>query len=800
MRQRVVAVVGALLLTGNALFGVGWSGATWSRTTTTALAVIAANDWTPPSVTVAALPAMVQGTVTVTATATDARSSIDPATFVVEQRAVGATTWTAYAGCTRSGTNPTTASCTWNTAQLPDGDYEVHARATDTAGFSATSAVVTTSIRNTVGVRLTRLAALVRGTVPVTGTVVSAGGPSTAQLFLERSPAGGNTFEQLNQACTAAPVSALTCQWDTTKVADGTYDVRARAVSTGTATDVQSGVVVDNTAPTATLAVPVGVLSGTVALAATAADATSGVAGVALQYRTGAGAWQSCTPVTGSFTCNLVTTSLTNGATYAFQAVVTDVAGNVTTTDTQTRVVDNSPATVAITSPATGAVLGGVTTLTVNASSPRGVSSVRVEYRTASGAWATACTAATAPYSCTWDTRALAGGGYDLRAVANETYGGGAPVSATIPITINNTDGTVTVSSPAAGSVSGTVTLAASTVSPTGVTSVALQVRKGTTGTWTTVCTATASPYTCAWATPAEYGTTWQVQAVMTQGNQRVVTSAAVDVTVRNVDGTVSITAPATGSVVRGAVTLTAAAASNAGVSAVKFRMAAPNGTVTECTATGTGPYSCGWNTTAITFASYVITAVMTRGDGSTVTSVPVTVSVDNRTFSGADVQGTGGATNGKPDAGDTIRLTYSGLANLASISPGLAYNAPTGLGVTLTGTAGSAGDVMRFSGAGANLGSVTVAANFYSNNKVLTYTGSTFVATQGTNAAGQPVTVVTITLGSLPATLPNGEALTVNTAPGQMGWTPSAAVTDAGGIACATTPVTESGASDLDF
>ena len=67
----------------------------------------------------------------------------------------------------------------------------------------------------------------------------------------------------------------------------------------------------------------------------------------------------------------------------------------------------------------------------------------------------------------------------------------------------------------------------------------------------------------------------------------------------------------------------------------------------------------------------------------------------------------------------------------------------------------------MRFSGAGANLGSVTVAANFYSNNKVLTYTGSTFVATQGTNAAGQPVTVVTITLGSLPATLPNGEALT---------------------------------------
>ena len=35
--------------------------------------------------------------------------------------------------------------------------------------------------------------------------------------------------------------------------------------------------------------------------------------------------------------------------------------------------------------------------------------------------------------------------------------------------------------------VSGTVNLTASTVSPTGVTSIAYQVRKGTSGTWTTV-------------------------------------------------------------------------------------------------------------------------------------------------------------------------------------------------------------------------------------------------------------------------------------------------------------------------
>ena len=76
----------------------------------------------------------------------------------------------------------------------------------------------------------------------------------------------------------------------------------------------------------------------------------------------------------------------------------------------------------------------------------------------------------------------------------------------------------------------------------------------------------------------------------MTQGNQRVVASAAVGVTVRNVTGSVAVTSPATGGIVRGSVALTATATSNAGVTAVRFEMTAPNGTVTSCAATGTGP------------------------------------------------------------------------------------------------------------------------------------------------------------------------------------------------------------------
>ncbi len=792
MRLRGVASLGALLLVGNALFGVGFSGATWSQASTTAIAVIAADDWTPPVVSVSPLASTVQGTVTVNASASDARSSIAAGSTVVEYRAVGAPSWTAFTTCTLSGTNPVAASCPWNTALLPDGSYEVRARSSDTAGYSTTSATVATRVDNA-GVRLTTLATYLRGTVPVTGTM-SGGGSSTAQIYLESTTSGGSVFTELNNACTAAPVSSLTCQWDTTKVTDGTYDVRARAVTTLTSLDLQTGVIVDNKAPNAALSVRAGVLSGNVALNATASDATSGVASVALQYAVGgSGSWVSCSPTTGTYTCNLDTTTLTNGATYDFRARVTDAAGNLTLTATQSRVVDNSPASVAITSPASGTVLGGVTTVTINAASPRGVSSVRVEYRTGAGAWSTACTAPSTPFSCSWDATALAGGSYELRAVVTETFGGGTPVSASVPITVNNSVGTVTVTSPAAGAfVSGTVTLSASTASPTGVTSVALQVRKGATGGWTTICTRTVSPYSCSWVTPAEYGTAWQVQAVMTQGNQKVATSTAVDVTVRNIDGSVAITSPATGSTVRGSVALSATAASNAGVTSVKFQMKAPDNSITECAATGTGPYSCSWNTTAITYGSYVLTAIMTRGDGSTLTSAAVTVTVDNRVLQGADVQGANGGVAGIPDRLDRITLTYSGLANLSTIQSGLVYGTPSALAVTLTGAPGTKGDTISF--ANANIGAVSAGGTFFGNNKDLVYTGSTLTASQGSDAQGRPVTVLTITLGT-PASTPTSDTKAFN-----LSWTPSAAATDNGGTACLTTGVTESGLLDADF
>jgi hypothetical protein len=61
---------------------------------------------------------------------------------------------------------------------------------------------------------------------------------------------------------------------------------------------------------------------------------------------------------------------------------------------------------------------------------------------------------------------------------------------------------------------------------------------------------------------------------------------------------------------------------------------------------------------------------------------------------------------------------------------------------------------------------------------------------------AGTQVTVVTVTLG---ATTDGGNLRTASNV-GTTAWYPTAAVRTPAGLACSTTPATESGASDKDF
>lgn len=334
-RRALLLLLLGLCLAAAAVGGAAISGATFTDGSTRSTVVTAANDWTSPTVSMTHPGSPVRGTVTLAATASDARGVV--ASVAVQHAAAGGGAWTTV--CTDT-TSPYT--CSWATAAVPDGARDLRAIATDDSGYSATSPAVTTLVDN------------------------------------------------------AAP----------------------------------SGV---------SLSVPGSPVSGSVPLTASADDAHSGIARLAVEYRVqGAGSWAECGSGTRSpYTCSFESTAVPNG-TYELRATATDAAGNQATGATVTRTVDNPVSSVSISGPAQGATVTGTATLSATASSNRGVASVRFETRPAGqGSWTTACTATATPYSCAWDTASTPPGGRDLRAVLVDGSGA-ATTSATRGVTVAN--------------------------------------------------------------------------------------------------------------------------------------------------------------------------------------------------------------------------------------------------------------------------------------------------------------------------------------------------------------------------
>jgi len=428
MSSRRKLVMLLLLLGGLLAVLPTFSGATFTDTSTTPASVTAANDWTPPTVSVTSPGAVVNGTLSVAATAADDRSAV--ASVVLEYAVAGSNSWTAL--CTDT-TSP--FSCTWNTTALSDGNYELRARATDTVGIEATSDTVVTRVANSVTVVVSESLDPVRGSVPLTATVLNA--PASVVTSLKLQYLNASSVWTTFAGCSNTGSTALACSWATTGA--DVYDVRAIAVlGSTTYTDVTT-YEVDNVAPTVTLTVPTGSLFGTVDLTATAADADTAVETVLFEYRrASATAWTTCVlDDTDPFSCQLATGPLANGS-YEFRATATDSAGNTAVTAVATRTVDNTVASTSITSPAAGTTVRGIVAVTAAASSSQGVTSVRIEARLAGGTFAAVCTDTTSPYTCSVDTSGIASGQYEIRSVM--TQGNGVTVtSATVTVTLDNT-------------------------------------------------------------------------------------------------------------------------------------------------------------------------------------------------------------------------------------------------------------------------------------------------------------------------------------------------------------------------
>lgn len=286
----------------------------------------------------------------------------------------------------------------------------------------------------------------------------------------------------------------------------------------------------DWTPPTVAVSTPTGPVAGTTAVTATAADARSGVASVALEYAgTGSSTWVPlCTASTAPYQCSWNTTKVADGD-YQLRATAFDNAGYTATALGSVRV-DNTGPTVAITNP--GSPLRGSQTLTATASDAgTGVRQVQLQYaKTGLTTWSTACTLTSAPYTCQLDTGSLPDGGYDFRAVATDAVGNTGISSTVQNLAVDNT-ATVSVQAPAY--LGGTATVTANPTSTFGVGSVVLKYAAHGSTSFTNICPAlTSAPYSCTWDTSRLPKGQYDVEAVLTDKAGLVLTSSVVTATV----------------------------------------------------------------------------------------------------------------------------------------------------------------------------------------------------------------------------------------------------------------------------
>ena len=448
-----------------------------------------------------------------------AAASDRPLVSVTFQRSpAGGGTWTTICA-------PTAApyACSWDSAGVADGLYDLRATALDSSGYSRTSTVGSRRVDNTAPATTVSAATPLTVTVPVSATATDAGSGVLSVAF-EARPSSGGSWTPI---CTDGS-SPYSCSWDTTGVADGAWDVRATttdgAGNTSSATTANR--IVDNTAPAITLTNPGTPLAGTVTLASTTGDgAGSGVASVAYEYRTSpAGAWTAaCSSSTAPLSCSWATPAT---GTYDLRATATDGVGKpAISAVVSARVVDNTlPAVPTMTNPGTP-LTGTVTLNGTGTDANSGMASMRFEYKPSAGStWSTACADVTppSPFSCAWNTTTVADGSYDVRSVAIDNAGN-VRNSATITArVVDNSGPALTVTSP--GMFRGTTTINATATDATGVAAAGVTIQYSLAGanSWTTICTDASAPYSCSWNSAGRADGAYDIRAIAqdTPGNQ----------------------------------------------------------------------------------------------------------------------------------------------------------------------------------------------------------------------------------------------------------------------------------------
>jgi hypothetical protein len=203
-------------------------------------------DNTAPSASVSAAQIFARAPIDVSATASDDGSGVASLTF--ERAPRGSVSWVTFATVT---TPPYTTK--FDPAGLADGPYDVRALVTDAAGNVARSTTSVTVATNGLAVALANPGAVLTRTVALTAATAGTGAQRVV-FEIKRSTTNAWLVIAID---TAAPWSA---QLDTQALRDGEYDVRATTDDADglSASDVRTGIVVDNTAPVLVSSSPAG--------------------------------------------------------------------------------------------------------------------------------------------------------------------------------------------------------------------------------------------------------------------------------------------------------------------------------------------------------------------------------------------------------------------------------------------------------------------------------------------------------------------------------------------------------------